>query len=211
MTVSDPKADQFARAAESWAEQQYANSAAWFAHRAGLVISHGPRLEPGDEVLDLACGDAALGEVLLARGLRYRGVDITPEMVAAATTRLGRRAEAEVGDLCGYVPPAPVAATALFRALYYVPDRLAFFGHVASYTERKLVFDFSPRRFAVDEIVGELRRGGFARVALRPFFVPTTVELPRALLATARMLERSGPLARLALRFRFTYVAAAWR
>jgi SAM-dependent methyltransferase len=211
MTVSDPKADQYARAAEGWAEQQYANSAAWFAHRAELVISHGPRLEGGDEVLELACGDAALGEVLLGRGLRYRGVDITPEMVAAARARLGERAEAEVGDLWTYVPPAPVAATALFRALYYVPDRPAFFRHVAGYTERKLVFDFSPRRFAVDELVGELTRGGFSQVALRPFFVPTTFGLPRPLLATARMLERSGPLARLALRFRFTYVAVAWR
>ena len=59
----------------------------------------GPRLEPGDEVLDLACGDGGLGEALLARGVRYRGVDSTPEMVAAAQLRLGARAEVVAGDL----------------------------------------------------------------------------------------------------------------
>jgi hypothetical protein len=205
------KASQYARAAEGWAEEQYANTSAWFTHRADLVVSLGPHLQPGEEVLDLACGDAALGDVLLSRGLRYRGVDITPEMIDSARVRLGAQAEVEVGDLAEYVPPAPVAATALFRALYYAPDRRAFFRHVASYTERKLVFDFSPRRFAVDEIVGDLEAVGLGQVALRPFFVPTTFRLPRAVLAPARMLERSGPLARLALRFRFTYVAAAWR
>jgi len=205
------KAGQYARAAEGWAEQQYANTSAWFTHRADLVVSLGPRLQPGEEVLELACGDAALGDVLLAHGLRYRGVDITPEMIDSARARLGAQADVEVGDLADYAPPAPVAATVLFRALYYAPDRRAFFRHVASYTERKLVFDFSPRRFAVDEIVGDLKAAGLDHVALRPFFVPTTLKLPRALLAPARMLERSGPLARLALRFRFTYVAAAWR
>ncbi len=54
-----------------------------------LIVSLGPALEPGDEVLDLACGDGGLGEALLARGLRYRGVDSTPEMVGAARARLG--------------------------------------------------------------------------------------------------------------------------
>ena len=53
---------------------------------------------------------------------------------------------------------------------------------------------------------------GFDRVALRPFFVPQTLRAaarrrPRAL----RALERSGPLARLALRVRFTYLVAAVR
>ena len=53
-------------------------------HRADLIVGLGPRLEPGDEVLDLACGDGGLGELLLERGLRYRGVDSTPEMAAEA-------------------------------------------------------------------------------------------------------------------------------
>ena len=66
----------------------------------------GRRLEPGDEVLDLACGDGALGEALLARGLRYRGVDSTPEMVDAARGGSGRARPIELGDLNDYAPPA---------------------------------------------------------------------------------------------------------
>ena len=46
---------------------------------------------------------------------------------------------------------------------------------------------------------------------MRPFFVPQTVSLPGAAPRGAKALERSGPLARLALRVRFTYLVAASR
>ncbi|HXG77261.1 MAG TPA: class I SAM-dependent methyltransferase [Gaiellaceae bacterium] len=203
--------EQYARQAEGWTPRAYADADAYLAHRADLVLALGPRLAPGDEVLDLACGDAGLGEALLARGLRYRGVDATPEMVEAARRRLGSRAALEVGDLNDYVPPAPVAATTVFRAVYYARDRAAFFRHVAGFTERKLVFDLNPRQYRVGEVLADLRAAGFGEVALRPFFVPQTVALPRPLLAAATALERSGLLARLALRVRFTYLVAASR
>ncbi len=58
-------------------------------------------------------------------------------------------------------------------------------------------------------MLAELRAAGFGQVALRPFFMPQTVALPRPAAAVARGLERSGPLARLALRYRFTYLVAA--
>ncbi len=128
------KADQYAGQAREWTEHAYADAAAYLAHRARLVIELGPRLDLGDEVLDLACGDAGLGELLLAWGLRYRGVDSTPEMVEAARRRLGGRAAIELGDLNEYTPPDTVAATTLFRALYYARDRRAFFLHVAGFT-----------------------------------------------------------------------------
>ena len=83
------KGGQYARQAADWTESAYADVTAYLAHRADLIVSLGPALEPGDEVLDLACGDGGLGEALLARGLRYRGVDSTPEMVGAARARLG--------------------------------------------------------------------------------------------------------------------------
>jgi hypothetical protein len=63
----------------------------------------------------------------------------------------------------------------------------------------------------MDDVTGGLRAAGFANVVLRPFFIPKTKSLPRPALAVARALERSGPLARLALRFRFTYFAVAWK
>jgi SAM-dependent methyltransferase len=202
---------QYARQAEEWSERAYADSEAYLSHRADLVVALGPRLEPRDEVLDLACGDAGLGEALLARGLRYRGVDSTPEMVEAARARLGDRAPVELADLNDFAPPEPVAATTLFRALYYAHDRAAFFRRVAGFTEKKLVFDLNPRQYRVEDVLADLRAAGLDDIVLRPFFVPQTRALPRPLGALARTLERSGPLARATLRYRFTYLVAASR
>jgi SAM-dependent methyltransferase len=197
--------------AEEWTERQYADAASYLAHRAELIVGLGSPLEPGDEVLDLACGDGGLGEHLLARGLRYRGVDVTPEMVEEATRRLGARGHVELGNLNEYVPPEPVAATTVFRAIYYARDRAAFFRHAETFTDKKLVFDLNPRQYPVADVLADLRGAGFRNVALRPFFVPQSVALPRPALAAAGVLERSGRLARLALRFRFTYLVAASR
>lgn len=202
---------QYARQAEGWSERAYADAATYLTHRAELVCSLGPRLERGDEVLDLACGDGGLGEALLARGLRYRGVDATDEMVEAAARRLAGRAIIERGDLNDYVPPRPVAATTIFRAIYYARDRGAFFARVAAFTERKLVLDLNPRQYALADVLSELKAAGFGRTEIRPFFIPQTVALPRPALVVATALERSGPLARLVLRYRFTYLVAASR
>ncbi len=202
------KDDQYTRQAEEWTERAYADAATYLAHRAELVIGLGPELVPGDEVLDLACGDGGLGELLVTRGLRYRGVDSTAEMVEAAQRRLGDRAVVEAGDLNEYVPPAPVAATTVFRAIYYARDRRTFFRHVAAFTE-KLVFDLNPRQYRLDDVIEDLRAEGFTHIVLRPFFMPQTRALPRPAAAIARALERTGPVARLVLRFRFTYLVAA--
>lgn len=197
--------------ADAWSEQAYADSEAYLSHRADLVLSLGVPLRPGDRVLDLACGDAGLAEPLLARGLAYIGVDASEAMVAAARGRLGERGEVVQADLNDYAPSAPVAATTCFRAVYYARDRLELFRRVAGYTERKLVFDLNPRQYRPEDVLADLRTAGFDGVALRPFFVPQTVALPTPVAAAFRAAERSGPLARLALRVRFTYLVAAWR
>lgn len=189
----------------SWSEKQYADADAYLGHRAELVRSLGPQLQSGDTVLDFACADAGLAAHM--SGLRYLGVDGSPEMVAAAQAR---GVDVVLGDLNTFEPPAPVAATTVFRAIYYTDDRAAFFRRVAGFTERKLVFDLNPRQFPLAEIRAELAAAGFSRLALRPFLVPQTVALPRPLRALAIGLERT-PLATLALRFRFTYFVAASR
>ncbi len=205
------KEDQYARGAAGWSEREYADTGAYLAHRAELVRDLGPPLEAGDKVLDLACGDGGLGEALLALGLCYHGVDATPEMVEEAGGRLGDRATVELGDLNDYVPGGRVAATTVFRAIYYATDRRAFFVRAAGFTSRKVVFDLNPRQYAVDDVLADLAAAGLTQTALRPFFVPQRVRLPRLLARALGVAERSGPLARLALRFRFTYVVAAWR
>ncbi|MGH3127323.1 MAG: hypothetical protein ACRDPX_05340, partial [Gaiellaceae bacterium] len=65
------------------------------------------------------------------------------------------------------------------------------------------------RQYRVDDVLADLRVTGFTSISLRPFFVPQTVSLPSPALAVAKALERSGPLARLGLRARFTYLVAA--
>ena len=196
----------YAGAAAGWSEEQYADPTGYLRHRAELIVSLGPLLEPGDRVLDLACGDAGLGDFL--RPYEYVGVDASEEMVHAARARGAR---VELADLNDYEPPEPVAVTTCFRAIYYARDRRAFFRRVAGYTEKKLVFDLNPRQYAVDEVRADLATAGFNRVALHPFFVPQTRALPQPIAAALRAAEHTGPLARTALRLRFTYLVAGSR
>jgi hypothetical protein len=132
-------------------------------------------------------------------------------MVEAARARVGDRAEIVLADLNNYRPPAPVACTTCFRAVYYARDRPAFFRNVASYTEKKLVFDLNPRQFRVDDVVTDLRAAGLAHVELHPFFFPQRHGLPRPVAATLKAAERSGDLARALLRVRFSYLVSASR
>jgi SAM-dependent methyltransferase len=197
--------------ADRWSDETYANITRYLRHRAELLSSVGPALAPGDRVLDLGCGDGRLGEFLVPYGLTYVGVDGSSSMVAAARRRLGKAAEIVHADLNDYEPAAPVQATALFGALYYVRDRGEFFERAAAFTEKKLVFNLSPRRYRLDEVGSELRAAGLDRLDLRPFFVPQTVRLPDPLLGLLVAAERSGFLARALLRVRFSYVCAAFR
>lgn len=198
--------DKYAQAADGWSDDAYADARAYLARRAELVRTLGPALEPGDVVLDLACGDGGLGDFLPDQ--RYVGVDASPEMVEAARRR-GR--DVVQADLNDYEPMEPVQATTIFRAIYYAGARRDLLGRIAAYTETKLVFDLNPRQYRLAEVRADLHAAGFDRLALRPFFVPQTRALPRPLALLLRVLERSGPVARLLLRARFTYVCAAWR
>jgi len=194
----------YAGAAERWSEEQYADSTAYLRHRAELIVSLGPHLVAGDRVLDLACGDAGLAAFL--RPFEYLGIDASEAMVRAARARGAR---VKLGDLNEFEPAEPVAATTCFRAIYYARDRRELFRRIAGYTEKKLVFDLNPRQYDLREVRDDLRAAGFDRLELRPFFVPQTRALPPPFAALLRAAEVGGPLARLVLRFRFTYLCAA--
>jgi SAM-dependent methyltransferase len=200
-----------AEAAERWSDDEYADAARYLGHRAELIQSLGPPLAPGDQVLDLACGDGGLAVFLLPLGLSYLGVDASEAMVAAARRRLGARATIALAHLDEFRPPAPVAATTIFRAIYYAADRGAFFRRAAEFTEKKLVFDLNPRRYRLDEVRAELEAAGFKRLDLHPFFVPQHVALPRPLQRALLAAERNRAVSRALLRLRFSYVCAASR
>lgn len=190
----------------TWTEREYADPVPYLRHRGELVLSLEPRLEPGDRLVDLACGDGGLADFL--PGIDYLGVDADPKMVEEAKAK-GRAVVH--ADLNEFMPEAPVAATTIFRAIYYARDRAAFLRHVAGYTEKKLVFDLNPRQYRLDDVVRDLGKAGLTHLEVRPFFVPQTHALRGPLLRTAVALERSGPIARAALRYRFTYLIAASR
>lgn len=187
--------------AADWTETAYADADAYLSHRAEIVRTLGPPLGPGDLVLDLACGDGGFGDFLPQQ--RYLGVDASEEMVAAGRAR-GR--ELVHADLNAFEPAGPVQATTIFRAIYYAADRVALLRRIAGYTEKKLVFDLNPRQYRLEDVRADARAAGFDRFETRPFFVPQTRSVP---FLTA--LERSGPLARLLLRYRFTLLCAASR
>jgi SAM-dependent methyltransferase len=189
----------------SWTETAYADPYGYLAHRAELIRSLGPPLEPGDTLLDLACGDGGLADHL--PGIEYRGVDSSPDMVESARER-GR--DVVLGDLNDYEPPERVAATSFFRSLYYARDREAFFRHVAGYTGKKVVFDLNPRQYRVADVRNDLLRAGFDGLELRPFFSPQRFALPGVAAAALHALERT-PVAPLVLRLRFSYLCAGFR
>jgi hypothetical protein len=191
---------------QTWSEREYADPVPYLRHRAEAILSLGPRLESGDRLCDLACGDGGLADFL--PGIDCVGVDADPKMVAEGRMR-GR--DVVHADLNEFEPDEPVAATTIFRAIYYARDRLAFLRRVAGYTQQKLVFDLNPRQYRVDDVLADLQASGWPNVELRPFFIPQTRALPRPARLALLAAERSGPLARLALRFRFTYLVAAWK
>lgn len=71
---------------QSWDPDRYARNARFVAELgAPLVDLLNP--QPGERVLDLGCGDGALTEDLVARGLKVTAVDASAEQIAAARAR----------------------------------------------------------------------------------------------------------------------------
>jgi hypothetical protein len=188
-----------------WTETAYGDPTWYLAQRAETIARLGPQLEPGDTVLDLACGDGALGEHLPA-GVRYLGVDGDADMVATALARGRHVVHADLND---YIPPNRVAATTCFRAIYYARDRGAFFERVRSYTDKKFVFDLNPRQYRVADIRADALAAGFRTLELQPLFVSQRFAVAPPLARALRALERVRPIAHMILRLRFTYVCAA--
>jgi len=191
--------------AEEFSASSYADAERYYAHRAELVMAHGPRLQPSARVLDIACGDGGLGRHLLRHGIDYHGVDASERMVEVARRSLGDRVRTGTFD---YTPPEHVDATTIFRSLYLVPDRRAFLARVRTYTRVKLVFDFDPRAVPAGPLLDDVAAAGWQRVELRPFLIPQRARLPRPLQALLYTLEPL-PAARILTRVRFPLLVSA--
>jgi SAM-dependent methyltransferase len=197
--------DKYDAIAERYSVHDYADAERYYARRAKLVVAHGPLLERGASVLDIACGDGGLGRHLLALGMEYRGVDGSERMVEVARRALGERV---VHGTFDYEPPAQVDATTIFRSLYLVPDRRAFLSRARSFTRRKLVFDFDPRSVDAQALLADVRAAGWARIELRPFLTPQRAVLPRPLQSALHALEPL-PAASVITRLHFPLLVSA--
>ena len=198
-------------AAERFTEVEYAEPGRYFSHRADILVSLGPRLVPGDRVLDLACADASFAEPLIARGLAYTGVDVSEPMVEVGAPQARRPRRADRGR-CDRVRAA--RARCGHHDLPLTPCRRRPGGVLPArrFVHRKeLVFDVAPRLEPLDRLRSQLRDGGWDRVETRPFFVPQNVGLPRPVGAALTLAERLPPVAALLLRRRFAVLVAAYR
>jgi ubiquinone/menaquinone biosynthesis C-methylase UbiE len=191
--------------AERYTATDYADPDRYYARRARIVVELGAPLAAGETVLDLACGDGALGPHLLALGIDYRGVDASRGMVEVAERNVPGRVTLGNFD---YAPPEPVDAATIFRSLYLVPDRRAFLAHLHGFTRKKVVFDFDPRAYDARGVLGDLVATGWSDVAVRPFLLPQRRRLPGLLASLLAELEPL-PGARVLTRFRFPLVVSA--
>ncbi|MDN5874944.1 MAG: class I SAM-dependent methyltransferase, partial [Sinobacteraceae bacterium] len=73
-------------AGQRWNAGDYASNARFVVDMAASLVDW---LAPqaGEKILDLGCGDGVMTEKLAASGAEVRGVDASPEMVAAAAER----------------------------------------------------------------------------------------------------------------------------
>ncbi len=133
--------EKYDRLADGFSEREYAAPSAYAERCAAVIVACAPALVAGASVLDLACGDGLMAGALVARGLRYRGVDASERMVAAARARYPELSFA-TARIEEFEPPEPVDATICLRAFFYPEDRVAFFRRVASYTRGPFIFDF---------------------------------------------------------------------
>lgn len=86
--------------ASRWEPADYARNAAFVPALGKAVVE---LLAPcaGEHILDLGCGDGVLTQALVEAGARVRGVDASPEMIAAAKAR-GIDAEVMDGQALGF-------------------------------------------------------------------------------------------------------------
>jgi trans-aconitate methyltransferase len=74
------------KAGQTWNTEAYAANGRFVATLASAVVTL-LNPQPGEQILDLGCGDGALTEQLAATGAIVLGVDASPNMLAAARKR----------------------------------------------------------------------------------------------------------------------------
>lgn len=113
-------------AGQSWNPVEYERHAHFNVHLAGPVLA---LLEPraGERILDLGCGDGAIAAQLSAQGISVRGIDASPEQVAAARAR---GVDAHVQDAHGLAERERYDAVFSNATLHWMHDPTRVFANV---------------------------------------------------------------------------------
>lgn len=172
---------------QSWSPQGYLSNAGFVPQLGAPVVDLlAPR--PGEDILDLGCGDGSLTVTIAAAGASVVGVDGSPDMVAAARAR---GLDARVMD--GQALDLPERFDAVFSnaALHWMKgDPAAVAAGVARHLKPGGRFvgefgGFGNVAACTTAIIAALERRGIDGAARHPWFFPTTAEY-------AALLEAAG-------------------
>jgi SAM-dependent methyltransferase len=196
--------------ADGFAERTWANLVFDMRRRLTLATTWGKTLEAGNSVVEFGCGDGYLAQLLVQEGFHYRGLDISPRMVAMAERRLSV-AELTASFLAVDVDQVSLtesidAAVSYMGAFFtFIPDPLTLLQRIRPYIRKKIIVDLNPReRITIQNGMDMLQTAGFQNVAWRPFFVPVATKLPVAALRTLSLCEGVPFLRSLPLRWKFS-------
>jgi SAM-dependent methyltransferase len=207
--MNEDLATKYDRIAEGFAESSYANLDFYMERRFLMATAWGRVLGAGDSVLELGCGDGYLARLLAEHGLRYRGVDMSPNMIAMAKQRLmerGLKANFRVADVSKMSLAEPCdAVIAYMRSFFtYVREPLTLLKQLRPHIRKKIIIDLEPRRtIGIKAAIDIMQKAGFDNVRWRPFFVPEEKKLPPAVLKTLVACEDIPLLRCVPLRWKF--------
>jgi SAM-dependent methyltransferase len=207
--VNNEAAEKYSCLAEGFAERTWANLAFDMRRRLILATTWGKGLLAGDSVVEFGCGDGYLAQLLVQEGFHYRGLDISPRMVAAAERRLSG-AELTASflavdvDQVSLTQPIDAAVSYMGAFFTFIHDPLTLLLRIRPYIRKKIIVDLNPRGpITIPNAMDMLKTAGFPDVAWRPFFVPVTMTLPAAALRTLSVCENVPVLRSLPLRWKF--------
>jgi SAM-dependent methyltransferase len=173
-------AAKFTSLARGWSQREYREPIAFMERRAALVRQWGPRLQPGDRILELGCGDGALSCLLASQGFEVTGVDISPGMIEEAKERAVRagvivRFELADSDSFQIVEPYDGVISFMSAFFTYLENPARFLEAALPFVRKKIVVDWNFRSPGSLVQAAELMQGaGFRRLEWRPWFIPHT-------------------------------------
>ncbi len=193
---------------KGFAENQYANVEYFMQHRFKLTTSWGSRLEPGDSILELGCGDGYLASLFVRAGFRYTGVDLSPGMINEAKLKVAQQglpASFQVKDVNELVLEDNYDVIVSFMGSFfrYVKDPQQLLKQLAAHARKKVIVDLNPRTQDAKTARRAMGEAGFRTVDSRPFMVPHTRKVPRVCLKMLTALEAMPTVNALPLRRKF--------